>query len=383
MPTTMVRLLVLAAATATVACASAAGSHPAAGSGVAADASRAPTPRYSTDSATPASVRALLSVLADDSMEGRGTATDGGDRAAKFIAEQMKRIGLEPGGDSGYFQRVPLVLRNKRAYALKSFAEFDSLPPAQRRIAVNVVGIVRGARTGSAQTPSPADSVVLIDAHYDHLGIGRAVNGDSIYNGADDDGSGTVAVLEVARAIRRDGPHRRTIIFVATTGEEIGLLGTNWYVAHPWAPIKMMVANLEFEMIGRPDSLAGGAGRAWLTGYERSTMGATFHAAGLAVMPDARPCQHFFTRSDNKAFADAGVPAHTLSTFNLHTDYHRPSDELSKVDFDHMAKVINIGIHAIRMLADGPAPVWLPGGRPKMPDTKPDTVCPRTGRGGG
>jgi hypothetical protein len=95
-----------------------------------------------------------------------------------------------------------------------------------------------------------------------------------------------------------------------------------------------------------------------------------------------RPCQHFFTRSDNKAFAAAGIPAHTMSSFNLHADYHQPSDEISKIDFDHMARVINAGAHAVRLLADGAAPVWLPGGKPGQPDTKPESTC-ATGRGRG
>ena len=104
-----------------------------------------------------------------------------------------------------------------------------------------------------------------------------------------------------------------------------------------------MTANLEIEMIGRPDSLAGGPGRAWLTGFERSTMGAMFAAAGLPIGPDKRPDEQFFMRSDNIAFARAGVPAHTLSTFNLHTDYHQPSDDVSRVDFAHMTAVIRAG----------------------------------------
>ena len=185
---------------------------------------------FEPDSATPSTVRALLSVLADDSMQGRGTGTDGGDRAAKFIAAQMKKIGLKPGGDSGYFQRVPLGIRaDGRRYLLPSLAAFDSLPKAQRRMAVNVIGVIpgyRGILDRVARNDVPAsDSVVLIDAHYDHLGIGRPVNGDSIYNGADDDGSGTVAVLEIGRTIHLDDPHRRTIVFLLTTGEEVGLLG--------------------------------------------------------------------------------------------------------------------------------------------------------------
>ena len=205
---------------------------------------------------------------------------------------------------------------------------------------------------------------VLIDAHYDHLGIGRAVNGDSIYNGADDDASGVVAVLEIARQLMQGAAPKRTMVFMATTGEERGLLGTRWYIAHPVIPLARMAANLEIEMIGRPDSLAGGPGRAWLTGYERSTMGDALAKAGIPIVPDKRLDQQFFQRSDNIAFAQAGIPAHTLSSFNLHTDYHLPSDDISHVDFDHMAAVINAGAKAARLLSDEPKPEWKPGGRP-------------------
>ena len=125
-----------------------------------------------------------------------------------------------------------------------------------------------------------------------------------------------------------------------------------------------MAANLQIEMFGRPDSLAGGPGRAWLTGYERSTMGDMLAANGVPIGPDKRLSQNFFRRSDNYRFAVLGVVAHTLSTFNLHTDYHRPSDEVDKVDAVHMAHVIDATVRAVRILADGERPTWKPGGQP-------------------
>jgi len=358
---------------------------------------------------SPAEVCRVLSALAADSMEGRGTGTPGSAKAARFIAAEFKAAGLEAGGDSGYFQKVPLENRPGNA--------------------VNVVGILRGA------DPVLKDSVVLVDAHYDHLGmrpsaidvdsahayalaaapimaerakwaqdngvslrrrggapmtdaqrakvaefqaridairvnmdsLRRAIpvpHRDSIYNGADDDASGTTAVIEIAKQLARGPRPKRTIVFAATTGEEVGLIGTNWYLKHPALPLTSMEANLEIEMIGRPDSLAGGPGKAWLTGFERSTMGSMFAKAGLAVVPDKRPEQSFFTRSDNIAFARMGIPAHTLSSFNLHSDYHQLTDEVRFVDFAHMAGVINIGVQAVGILANGPAPVWNPGGKP-------------------
>jgi hypothetical protein len=315
---------------------------------------------------TAARVRTLLSALADDSMEGRGTATRGGARAARYIADQMRAIGLTPLGDSGYFQRVPLAVMVdqggvRRLRLLDSWNAFDTLPPARRTVAVNVVGVIRGS------DPALRDEVVLVDAHYDHVGIGAPVNGDSIYNGADDDASGVVAVLEIARALTAGSSPKRTIVFAAMTGEEIGLLGTRWYIAHPPLPLEGMVSNLEIEMIGRPDSLAGGTGKGWLTGYERSTMGDMLKEAGIPLVPDPRPDQGFFERSDNIAFARRGIPAHTLSSYNMHTQYHTVADDMRHVDTDHMAQVIAAAARAARILADGPKPEWKPGGRPAAP----------------
>ena len=237
----------------------------------------------------------------------------------------------------------------------------------------NVIGVIRGT------DPQLKDEWVLIDAHYDHLGISTPDStGDSIFNGADDDASGTVAVLEIARALKRGPAPKRSIIFAAMTGEESGLVGTNFYIARPYVPMSKLVANMEIEMIGRADSLAGGYGKAWLTGYERSTMGDMLKAAGIPVVQDPRPSQNFFSRSDNRAFACMGIPAHTLSTFNLHTDYHRRSDEADTIEFDHMTDVIRAGARAARILADGVAPKWHPDGSPQGTSVCPGTTRPAT-----
>jgi hypothetical protein len=214
-------------------------------------------------SPTGSEARALLEVLAADSLEGRGTGTEGANKAARFIASRMEGIGLRFAGDSGYYQRVPLA--------------FDSTPNASRRWrltlvdptgekarrivpAANLVGILPGT------DPVLRHEAVVVGAHYDHLGIGNSVGGDSIYNGADDDGSGVVALLEIARILASGPPARRSVIFLATTGEEVGLLGTRYYIDHPAVPLENTVADLQIEMIGRPDSLAGGVGKGWLSG---------------------------------------------------------------------------------------------------------------------
>lgn len=307
-------------------------------------------------------VRRQLTVLAHDSLEGRMTGTRGSARAARYIAEQMKAIGLQPAGDSGFFQRVPIGrlenVQGRRGLVLLDSINTPESDGLRRLPAVNVVGIIPGSDSVLR------DSAVLVDAHYDHLGIGRPVGGDSIYNGADDDASGTVAVLEIARAMAKGPPPKRTVIFLATTGEEVGLLGTRWFINHPVVPLDRIQANLEIEMIGRPDTAAGGPGRGWLTGFERSTMGEMFEQAGLPIVPDRRLSMQFFMRSDNIAFARRGIPAHTLSSYNLHSDYHQPSDDVRHVDFEHMTRLIDAAARAVRLLADGPAPAWKEGGRP-------------------
>jgi Zn-dependent M28 family amino/carboxypeptidase len=173
-----------------------------------------------------------------------------------------------------------------------------------------------------------------------------------------------VAVIEIARRLAQGPPPKRTVVFAAMTGEEVGLLGTHWYIEHPPLPLERMVADLEIEMIGRPDSLAGGPGKAWLTGFRRSTMGDVLAANGIPIVDDPRPEQNFFERSDNIVFARRGIPAHTLSSFNLHADYHTVNDEVERVDFAHMTAVIEAAARAVRLLADGVKPEWKPGGRP-------------------
>jgi hypothetical protein len=329
---------------------------------------RAPAP----DSARAGRVGALLGALAADSMEGRDTGSRGSAAAARLIAAELARAGLRPAGDSGFFQRVPLAFQTvqlqsgrtmRRLVMLPAAEALDSVSASDRTAfpAVNVVGVLRG------RAPRLADEAVVVSAHYDHLGTtanGRcaAQGADSICNGADDDASGTVAVLEIARLLARQRPApKRTIVFLLVTGEERGLLGTRWYIDHPAIPLARTVANLNVEMIARPDSLAGGPGKAWLTGYDRSTMGGMLRGAGIPLVPDPRPEQGFFTRSDNVAFARRGIPAHTISSYNLHTDYHRPGDEARFADPAHMAAIINAAARAVRLLADGPAPQWAPG----------------------
>lgn len=316
----------------------------------------------STYQITETDVRRILSTLAADSMEGRYTGSPGALKAARFITREMTSIGLSPAGDSGYYQKVAYESKQDSRTepdlkVLDSLGALAALPEGARAIGYNLIGVMRGS------DPVLRDQIVVIAAHYDHLGIGKSVNGDSIYNGADDDASGVTAVLEIARSLVSNPP-KRTVVFMTTNGEEQGILGTRWYVAHPKFPLEKMVAEMEVEMIGRPDSLAGGAGKAWLTGYNRSTMGDMLKAANVPIVADPYPQMHFFERSDNIVFAMMGIPAHTLSSYNLHSDYHAVTDDVDKIDFAHVTAVIRAGATAARILADGPAPVWKKGGRP-------------------
>jgi hypothetical protein len=321
------------------------------------------------DSLAPAEAVRVLGELADDSLEGRDTGSRGSAAAARILAAELRAAGIGPAGDSGYFQRVPLARFTitvqgqvrRRFTILPDLAARDTVAAEDRLpfATVNVVGVLPGS------DPRLRDEAVVVSAHYDHLGIGRPVNGDSIYNGANDDASGTTAVLEIARLLGRGRPApKRTVVFLLVTGEERGMLGTRWYLDHPAIPIDRTVANLNVEMIARPDSLAGGAGKAWLTGFERSTMGPMLREAGIPIVPDPRPEQHFFERSDNYAFARRGVVAHTLSSDGLDPDYHQPGDEVGRADPAHMAQVIAAAARAVRLLADSEAPQWAPGGRP-------------------
>jgi hypothetical protein len=327
-------------------------------------AQQAPVPSpVLTASITEAGVRDFLSKLADDSMEGRRTGTRGNEKAARFIASEMKSIGLVPLGDSAYFQKVAFAeLAGRRPLkVLDNLGDLDSIPSDRRVTSNNIIGMIPGT------DPVLKDQIVVIAAHYDAIGIVTPVNGDSIVNGADDDGSGVTVIMSVARAIKAGPAPKRTLVFMTTTGEEQGILGTQWYVKHPAFPLSKMVAEMEVEMAGRPDSLAGGRGKTWMTGYDRSTMGDMLKAAGIPIVPDPYPQYRFFERSDNIVFARAGIPAHTLSTYNLHQDYHAPSDEISRIDFGHLTEVARAALAATRILADGPAPQWKPGGQPPPP----------------
>lgn len=222
----------------------------------------------------------------------------------------------------------------------------------------NVLGMLPGS------DPALNLDAILLSAHLDHLGVGEAVKGDSIYNGADDDASGTTAVLELARIFAAGPRPKRTLIFALFGSEEAGELGSDYFTSHPPLPLQNIAVNLNFEMIGRPDPKVK-PDELWMTGWERSNLGPALAAHGGKLVADARPEQGFFERSDNYALAKRGVVAHTVSSFGLHEDYHHPSDDLAHIDFDHMKLVIGNMIAPLQWLANSDfAPQWNAGGQP-------------------
>ena len=221
-----------------------------------------------------------------------------------------------------------------------------------------------GRLAGSDETM--AREILLLSAHLDHVGLRESAPGDDkIYNGADDDASGSVAVLELARAIAEGPRPKRTIVFAWFGSEERGGAGSNFFVETQTFMLNRMIANLQFEMIGRPDPKVP-AKTLWLTGYERSNLGAELAARGARIVADPHPEQSFFTRSDNIRFARKGIPAHTVSSFGLHADYHQPGDEIDQIDFAHMTEAIQSLLEPVRWLANNTfRPEWAPNGRPR------------------
>lgn len=231
------------------------------------------------------------------------------------------------------------------------------IPPSAPRQTFNAIGYLPGT--------DPNAGTILLSAHLDHLGIGRPVNGDSIYNGANDDAAGTTAVLELAHALAAGRPLKRSVLFVCYGSEELGDLGSTYFGMHPPVPLKDLVANLEFEMIGTQDPKMP-PGVLLLTGWDRSNLGPALKEHGALLGPDPYPEQHFFERSDNYALALDGVVAHTAAGWGTPPTYHQPNDDLAHLDVAFMTRAIQSLIEPVRWLASSDfRPAWNPGGQPK------------------
>ena len=198
------------------------------------------------------------------------------------------------------------------------------------------------------------NEIVLYSAHYDHLGIKNS-DGDNIFNGADDDASGTAAIINIAQYYAKQGNNARTLMFAAFSAEEIGGFGSKFF-SQQLDP-KTITAMINIEMIGKPSKF--GAGTVWMTGMNRSNLGKQLNEvlaeSGKKIYKDPYPEQGLFYRSDNATLARLGVPAHSFSSTQLDKDeyYHHVSDELSSLDLPSLHKVIKVLTIATKPLVDG------------------------------
>jgi len=281
-------------------------------------------------------VKKHLYKLSDDKMEGRKAGTIGIEKAAKYIESEFKRIGLEK------LEGLDSYRQNFQERGLSLF---------------NVIGCIKGKEK--------KDELVIISAHYDHLGTQDNLEGDKIFNGANDNASGVTAVLSLAEFFSKNKTNNRTILFVAFTAEEMGLLGSR-YFGKQVNPEKI-VAGINIEMIGKESPF--GPKTAWITGFGRSTFGEIIQKnlkdSEYKVFPDPYINYRLFYRSDNAALARLGVPAHTFSTspMDKDLDYHQVSDEAETLDpytISETIKAIAAGTRSIITGQDTPSRVEIP-----------------------
>lgn len=211
----------------------------------------------------------------------------------------------------------------------------------------NVIGVLPGK--------SKKDEFVLYSAHYDHIGILKPINGDSIANGADDDASGTTAVMTLAQHYKQLDTHERTLIFACFTAEELGLYGSQYFSGR--INPDQVIAGINIEMIGKVSKF--GKKTAFLTGYDRSDLGTILNnnleGTAYAIHPDPYPKYRLFYRSDNATLAKQGVPAHTISTSQIDQDehYHAVSDEVKTLKISNMTDVIKMIAKSTESIVNG------------------------------
>ena len=241
-----------------------------------------------------------VNVLAADSLQGRAAATEGGMKARIYLEERFQGIGLEPMGETGYRQLVPLQ---------------------SGKTGVNLVGRISG-------TVHP-QSVLVVTAHYDHLGVRRG----EIYNGADDNASGVAALLDVARRFK-ESPPEHTILFVAFDAEEQGLVGAQHFVAHPPVPVGAILATVNFDMVSRGDT-----GALWVAGPSHYPhLGEIIEPVVQDALVPVRfghdtggGSDNWTSASDHGAFHQRDVPFLYFGVED-HADYHKPTDTADRID---------------------------------------------------
>ncbi|TPG18842.1 M28 family peptidase [Sphingomonas koreensis] len=230
---------------------------------------------------------------------------------------------------------------------------FQTPVTKSRAVTTNAIGYLAGT--------DPSAGTLLFTAHLDHLGVRPD---GVVMHGANDDASGTTAVLELAHALAAGERPKRSILFVCYGSEEIGEYGSTYFGEHPPIPLDQIIANVEFEMIGAQDPKLP-AGTMMMTGFDRSNLGAALKAHGALVTGDPYPDQHFFERSDNYALALKGIVAHTVSGWAVTPTYHQPTDTLANLDLPFMTRAIQSMIAPVQWLANSDfKPAWAPTGKP-------------------
>ncbi|MGZ8375622.1 MAG: M28 family peptidase [Gemmatirosa sp.] len=272
-----------------------------------------------------------LAYLADDTRAGRAIGTPGNADARAYIARQLAELGVAPlpGGDAGAPYAHAFTMPRRRG------APGDSVR------GVNVVGIVRGTRDSAR--------ALVVSAHYDHVGIGRAVNGDSIYNGADDNASGTAALLAVARELIARRPEH-SVVLLFPDGEESGLLGARAFVAAPPVPRASIALNINFDMLSRDTR-----GELWIAGPTKwpklrplADRLASAAPVTIRIGHDSGSAQYDWTsQSDHGAFHAANIPFLYFGVED-HPDYHRPSDALDRVTPAFYVRAARTVVEAVR-----------------------------------
>ncbi|GAA3648409.1 M28 family metallopeptidase [Flavivirga jejuensis] len=267
-------------------------------------------------------VMSSLEYLASDALEGRNTGSEGIEKAAVFIENFFNKNNVPP-----YFKTY------RDSFNLKDIVGY------------NIVGYIEG------HDPKLKNEFVILGAHYDHIGAAEAVNGDSIANGANDDASGTVAVLEWAKYFSKSKTNKRSILFTLYDAEEMGLKGSGHLAKRLKKEAFNLYTMINFEMIGVPRAKE--ETMAYISGYEKSNMGKKLNEYSdseiIGFFPKAKEFQ-LFMRSDNYPFYKAfKIPAHAISTFDFTNFdyYHHVDDEADKMDFEHMTSFINKMIPAL------------------------------------
>ncbi len=277
-----------------------------------------------------------VAFLADPARQGRGPGSEGHDAAAKYIADRFKAYGLAPGGDNGsYFQSFAMPVGERR----------------EPRTVANVVGIIPGTKS------EWKDQSVLVTAHYDHLGLGwpDVHKGDEgkVHPGADDNASGVAVMLELANTLARAEKPSRSIVFVAFTGEEAGLLGSAFYVEHGGAfPVGKVIGAINLDTVGRlGDQRLSVIGTGTASEWQHIFRGASF-VTGV----ESRNIPEAMQASDQMSFVRKGVPAVQIFT-GAHGDYHRPGDTADKIDGPGLVKVATFVREGVTYLAERAEPL--------------------------